>query len=78
MYPWVNPWLTVATAVSIALHCVILYIPFLADLFKITPLSLAEWGLVFAFASPVILIDEGLKLCSRTYAAATRRASAPR
>ena len=71
-----NPWLSVATAVSIALHCVILYVPFLADLFKITPLTLGEWGLVFAFASPVILIDEALKLCARTYIAATRRAAA--
>lgn len=29
--PWSNPWLLLATAVSLGLHCVILYIPFLAQ-----------------------------------------------
>jgi Ca2+-transporting ATPase len=31
MPPWSNPWLTVATFVSLGLHCVILYVPFLAE-----------------------------------------------
>jgi len=74
VYPWVNPWLSVATAVSIALHCVILYVPFLADLFKITPLTLGEWGLVFAFASPVIL---SMKRSSCARARTSRRRAAP-
>lgn len=29
--PWSNPWLLVATCISLGLHCVILYIPFLAQ-----------------------------------------------
>lgn len=29
--PWSNPWLMVATVISLGLHCVILYIPFLAQ-----------------------------------------------
>jgi magnesium-transporting ATPase (P-type) len=29
--PWSNPWLMVATCISLGLHCVILYIPFLAE-----------------------------------------------
>lgn len=29
--PWSNPWLTVATFISLGLHCVILYVPFLAQ-----------------------------------------------
>lgn len=29
--PWSNPWLMVATCISLGLHCVILYIPFLAQ-----------------------------------------------
>lgn len=37
------------------------YIPPLASIFSIVPLNLAEWGLVLAFALPVILIDEVLK-----------------
>lgn len=67
MPPWRNPWLTVATIVSLALHCVILYIPFLADIFRITPLSLNEWALVFLFATPVLLIDEVLKFLGRNF-----------
>jgi len=63
--PWANPWLSVATAASVALHCLLLYTPFLADLFRVTPLSLAEWGLVFAFSAPVILVDECLKAMAR-------------
>ncbi len=31
MPPWSNMWLSVATAVSLGLHCVILYVPFLAE-----------------------------------------------
>jgi hypothetical protein len=29
--PWSNPWLAIATCVSLGLHCVILYVPFLAQ-----------------------------------------------
>jgi Ca2+-transporting ATPase len=29
--PWSNPWLALATAISLGLHCVILYVPFLAE-----------------------------------------------
>lgn len=31
MPPWCNPWLLVAICISVALHCVILYIPALAS-----------------------------------------------
>lgn len=65
MPPWINPWLTVATALSLGLHCVILYVPFLADVFSIVPLSFNEWLLVLALALPVILLDEVLKFIGR-------------
>lgn len=55
---WRNPWLMVAMAVSLGLHAVILYVPFLADIFSIVPLSGAEWALVLAYSLPVIVIDE--------------------
>ncbi|KAJ7961752.1 Calcium-transporting ATPase [Quillaja saponaria] len=60
--PWRNPWLLVAMAVSFGLHCLILYIPFLASVFGVVPLTLNEWFLVILFSAPVILIDEILKL----------------
>ncbi|KAM7522264.1 hypothetical protein LguiA_012166 [Lonicera macranthoides] len=65
MPPWVNPWLLLAMSVSFGLHFLILYIPFLAQVFGIVPLTLNEWLLVLAVALPVILIDEVLKFVGR-------------
>jgi Ca2+-transporting ATPase len=65
MPPWVNPWLLVAMSLSFALHFLILYIPFLASIFGIVPLSLNEWLLVLVVSLPVIAIDEGLKYIGR-------------
>ncbi|GLJ06725.1 hypothetical protein SUGI_0046350 [Cryptomeria japonica] len=65
MPPWVNPWLLLAMSVSFGVHFLILYVPFLAQIFGIVPLSLNEWFLVLAVSLPVILIDEILKLIGR-------------
>ncbi|KAM1489609.1 hypothetical protein ACFXTH_032618 [Malus domestica] len=75
MPPWVNPWLLVAMSVSFGLHFLILYVPFLAQVFGIVPLSINEWLLVLAVSLPVILIDEVLKLVGRWTSASqiTRR-----
>ena len=64
---WRNPWLLVAMAVSFGLHFLILYVPPLAAVFSIVPLSLHEWYLVLALSLPVILIDEILKFIGRTF-----------
>ncbi|KAK9839523.1 hypothetical protein WJX81_007349 [Elliptochloris bilobata] len=74
MPPWSNPWLLAAMALSFGLHFVILYVPALASVFSIVPLSLNEWALVLLFAAPVVLIDEVLKLFGRQYV--NRRTSA--
>lgn len=66
MPPWRNPWLLVAMSFSFGLHCLILYVPFLADVFGIVPLSSNEWLLVILVSAPVILIDEVLKLVGRS------------
>ena len=65
--PWSNPWLTGAIAVSMALHCLILYVPWLADVFAVAPLSIAEWRAVIGFSAPVILVDEVLKFVTRKH-----------
>lgn len=65
MPPWCNPWLLLAMAGSFAMHFLIMYVPFLASVFSIVPLSLNEWLLVLMFSAPVILIDEVLKLAGR-------------
>jgi Ca2+-transporting ATPase len=73
MPPWVNPWLLVAMALSFGLHILILYVPALASIFSIAPLTLKDWYLVLAFSFPVILLDEVLKLFGRRFAAAAQR-----
>ncbi|CAO2824884.1 unnamed protein product [Amaranthus hypochondriacus] len=79
MPPWVNPWLLLAMSVSFGLHFLILYVPFLAKIFGIVPLSLNEWLLVLLVALPVILIDEVLKFIGRctsgTQTSGSRRTS---
>ncbi|KAK6943719.1 Cation-transporting P-type ATPase, C-terminal [Dillenia turbinata] len=65
MPPWVNPYLLLAMSVSFGLHFLILYVPFLAQVFNIVPLSFNEWLLVIVVSFPVILIDEVLKLVGR-------------
>ncbi|KAG5141921.1 hypothetical protein JHK82_017616 [Glycine max] len=64
--PWRNPWLLVAMSISFGLHCLILYTPFLAEVFGVIPLSLNEWFMVLLISAPVILIDEILKLVVRS------------
>ena len=67
MPPWCNPWLLCAMALSFGLHFVILYVPVLAEIFSIVPLSFNEWLLVILFALPVVLIDEVLKFIGRNF-----------
>lgn len=62
---WDNKWLLGAIAVSVALHCMIMYVPGLALLFGITHLNAAEWWCVILLSAPVILLDEVLKWFSR-------------
>jgi Ca2+-transporting ATPase len=70
MPPWVNPYLILAMLVSFAMHAVILYIPFMAEIFEVQPLDANETALVFAFSIPVIIIEEILKAIGRARSAA--------
>lgn len=66
---WKNPFLVAAIALSMALHVMILYVPFFTTLFAITPLNTTEWSAVFWLSVPVIAIDEVLKFVSATWVA---------
>eukprot|EP01086_Lenisia_limosa_P015119 TRINITY_DN4740_c0_g1_i1.p1 TRINITY_DN4740_c0_g1~~TRINITY_DN4740_c0_g1_i1.p1 ORF type:complete len:309 (+),score=101.76 TRINITY_DN4740_c0_g1_i1:35-928(+) len=65
MHPFRNFWLIGAVALSFFLHFLILYVPFLANIFGVSALSWAEWNAVLLLSFPVIIIDEILKLYSR-------------
>jgi len=66
MSPFINPYLLLAISGSILLHCMIVYVPCMATIFGIAPMNLHEWILVFAFSTPVIFIDEILKIIGRS------------
>jgi len=63
--PWVNPYLLLAMAASFAMHFVILYVPFMASIFSICPLTVQDWLICLYFSFPVIIIDEVLKMVGR-------------
>lgn len=63
--PWVNPYLLLAMASSFILHFMILYVPWMATVFSISPHDAVDWILVFLFSFPVIIIDEILKYVGR-------------
>merc|ERR1719277_811397 len=67
MPPWANPFLIMAMALSISLHCMILYIDIFNVVFNISALSFDQWLVVMKFSAPVLLVDEALKFVARNY-----------
>merc|ERR1719317_1711326 len=67
MPPWINPFLIMAMALSISLHCMILYIDIFNVVFNISALSFDQWLVVMKFSAPVLLVDEALKFVARNY-----------
>ena len=65
VYPWSNPWLLGAIALSLSLHFAILHVPVLAMIFRVTPLSFAQWIQVVLLSFPVVILDEILKALTR-------------
>ncbi|KAF9357263.1 hypothetical protein BGX26_004006 [Mortierella sp. AD094] len=66
---WNNMYLVFSIILSMALHFMILYVPFFSNLFMILPLNVEEWKAVVYISLPVIVIDEALKFISRTFIA---------
>lgn len=67
MPPWKNMYLIFAILLSLGLHMVILYIPQMALIFSLDPLSWYEWKWVLYFSIPVIGVDEVLKFVARNF-----------
>ncbi|ORM41717.1 putative calcium-transporting ATPase [Babesia sp. Xinjiang] len=65
--PWLNRQLIFATFLSISIHCMILYTPFLANVFGVVPLDRYDWLAVLLWSLPVILIDELMKAVGRNF-----------
>ncbi|KAH9171449.1 calcium-transporting ATPase [Lactarius sanguifluus] len=74
---WKNMYLVGAITLSMALHFVILYVPFFSAIFAIAPLDWIEWKAVLWLSAPVLLVDEALKLLSRADRGLAKRDSVP-
>ncbi len=51
---WKNPYLVLAISLSMALHFILLYVPFFQGLFAIVPLNWNEWQAVLWISIPVM------------------------
>lgn len=65
IHPLSNVYLLGAMSLSFGLHFVILYVPFLASIFSVSPLNLEEWTVVVLLAFPVLILDEFMKFIAR-------------
>jgi len=65
--PWANRWLLAGVTLPVALHLAVLYSKPLANIFHLAPLASSDWAVVFAFAAPLVLIEELLKLAARVW-----------
>jgi P-type Ca2+ transporter type 2C len=57
-----NPWLIGAVALSLLLHVLVVYVPFLQAAFHTVPLSAADWLIATAVASTLLVVMELVKL----------------
>ncbi len=53
-----NRWLIIATLFVLFLQLLLVYTPFMRYIFKTVPLSLSDWGLIFAISAPIIVVEE--------------------
>jgi magnesium-transporting ATPase (P-type) len=60
-----NRLLWLAISASLVLQVAVVYLPFLNEAFRTTPLSLADWALCACVASSVLWADEMRKLVTR-------------
>ena len=56
-----NKFLVISQIVGIGIMCAISYVPFLQDIFKTAPLTLADWGLLVVAAVTLFFAEEARK-----------------
>jgi len=57
-----NPWLLVAVASMLGLQVLAIYTPWLQQILGTTPLGLQDWGVIIAFALPMLIAAETYKI----------------
>jgi len=73
MNPFSNLFLLGATAIVVMLQISALYTSVGQKLLHTVPLSLAEWGMILAVASSIIIVEEIRKFAYRTRSTPTFR-----
>lgn len=52
--PWQNPWLIPGVLIPFALHLLVVYIPPLAHIFSLSPLSWKEWKVCYTIYAMIL------------------------
>jgi len=60
-----NTWIWIAVAFSLALHTMVIYVPFLQKAFSTVSLSAYDWLICVTVASSVLWISEAIKIVMR-------------
>lgn len=62
-----NKWLLLAIAVSLSMTVMLVYVPFLQEVFHTYALSAVDWGIAVVSASSILVVVEIGKLISKRY-----------
>ena len=60
-----NPWLIAAVVLSLLMHVLVVYVPFLQTAFHTVPLTLGDWLIATAVAATLLIVMELTKLVLR-------------
>lgn len=60
-----NPYLVFAVIISSIMHCMIVYHPWLQNIFKTTSLSVDDWVLVLLFAAGSLVVDTAIRIINK-------------
>jgi magnesium-transporting ATPase (P-type) len=72
-----NRFLVIGELVGVAIMCAISYVPFLQNIFKTGPLTLADWGFLVVAAIVLFFAEEARKWFLRRKDARTTAAQTP-
>jgi len=65
-----NKWLIAAVSLSLAMHVLVIYVPFLQTAFHTVPLSLRDWAIATGVAATLLFGMEAVKLALRSQSGA--------
>ena len=60
-----NKWLVIASGAVLTLQIALVYAPWLQIIFRTVPISLAQWAIILAVSSSILIIEECRKAISK-------------